>query len=292
MDFKISFIIVNYNTREITTDCINSLKLNEDLKRIPYEVIIVDNNSSDGSVQYFEKIVEENIHIISNNMNHGFGKANNIGVREAKGEYVILLNSDTLAHQTDFNSLISVMNEKVDIGILSIKILNKDSSIQSLGFNFPTLLNEIKLNLLFWNYNQIKKIRFRNYKNKGLYDVDWVSGCFILMRKRDYISVKGFDEKIFMYAEDLDLCYKIVNQGKRICIYDMTSIFHLHGISSNKKKIKLTNLLKRRENYYYVIKKHNLISILSLQMVKATYLINAIFTLGIKNLSLRRKFGK
>ncbi|MEX5519326.1 glycosyltransferase family 2 protein [Bacillus cereus] len=280
----ISFIIVNYNTKKITKDCVDSINKNESLKQFQYEVIIVDNDSNDGSREYFKEHAFANTIIIENDKNDGFGKANNIGVRFSKGKYIVLLNSDTLVGETNFELLIDTIKSKNNIGVLSTKILNRDSSIQSLGFNFPSLINEVKLNLLFWNFNFIKNLRFKNYSNKGLFRVDWVSGSFMIIKKEDYSSIGGFDEKIFMYAEDLDLCYRLYEENKYSYVLDNTSIYHLHGESGSKKKLSLKKLLKRRENYHYVINKHKIFNPMKLLIMKLTYFLNALVVVMLKKL--------
>ncbi|WP_148359275.1 glycosyltransferase family 2 protein [Peribacillus simplex] len=281
---ELSFIIINYNTKNITEDCINSININKTLTDIKYEIILVDNDSTDGSIKYFTENKYENVILIKNNKNEGFGKANNIGVKNSTGKYVVLLNSDTIVDQTDFKLLIGKISDNESIGVLSAKILNKDKSIQSLGFDFPSIKNEVKLNLLFWNFNFIKKFRYRNYKNKGLFRTEWVSGCFMIIRKLDYKEVGGFDEDIFMYAEDVDLCYRLYKKNKYSFVMDETSIYHLHGLSGNKKRIKLNQLLKRKENYYYIIRKNNLLSPFKLFLIKLTYIFNAIVVVTGKKL--------
>ncbi|MDF2000018.1 glycosyltransferase family 2 protein [Peribacillus frigoritolerans] len=281
---ELSFIIINYNTKNITADCINSININKTLTNINYEIILVDNDSTDGSIKYFTENKYENVIFIKNKKNEGFGKANNIGVKNSNGKYMVLLNSDTIVDQTDFKLLIGKISNEESIGVLSAKILNKDKSIQSIGFDFPSIENEVKLNLLFWNFNFIKKFRYKNYKNKGLFRTEWVSGCFMIIRKLDYKEVGGFDEDIFMYAEDVDLCYRLYKKNKYSFVMDETSIYHLHGQSGNKKRIKLNQLLKRKENYYYVIRKNNILSPFNLFLIKLTYIFNAIVVVTGKKL--------
>ncbi|MGG0590882.1 glycosyltransferase family 2 protein [Priestia megaterium] len=280
----LSFIIVNYNTKIITSECIESINKNKALANFNYEIIVVDNNSSDGSLDYFQKQNFYNVRLIRNEANKGFGQANNIGAINSQGEYLVLLNSDTIVDQTNFSLLINTISGDESIGVLSAKILNENGTIQSLGFNFPGLRNDAKLNLLFWNYNFIKKFRYKKYKGRGIFKADWVSGCFMIMRKSDYQSINGFDENIFMYAEDVDLCFRLFKNKKYSYINDQTFIYHLHGKSGDKKDIKLSQLLKRKENYYYVIKKNKLFGNSKLFLIKLTYLINSLVVVTGKKL--------
>ncbi|NEW01033.1 glycosyltransferase family 2 protein [Bacillus megaterium] len=278
----LSFIIVNYNTKIITSDCIESINKNKTLENFNYEIIVVDNNSSDSSLEYFQKQNFDNVKLIKNEANKGFGQANNIGAINSDGKYLVLLNSDTIVDQTNFALLINTISKNMSIGVLSAKILNDNDTIQSLGFNFPSLRNDTKLNLLFWNYNFVKKFRYKKYKDRGVFKTDWVSGCFMIMRKSDYQSVNGFDENIFMYAEDVDLCLRLFKNKKYSYIHDHTFIYHLHGKSGDKKNIKLSQLLKRKENYYYVIKKNELFGSSKLFLIKLTYLINSLVVVAGK----------
>ncbi|WP_372780544.1 glycosyltransferase family 2 protein [Priestia aryabhattai] len=278
----LSFIIVNYNTKIITSDCIESINKNKTLANFNYEIIVVDNNSSDSSLEYFQKQNFDNVKLIKNEANKGFGQANNIGAINSDGKYLVLLNSDTIVDQTNFALLINTISKNMSIGVLSAKILNDNDTIQSLGFNFPSLRNDTKLNLLFWNYNFVKKFRYKKYKDRGVFKTDWVSGCFMIMRKSDYQSVNGFDENIFMYAEDVDLCLRLFKNKKYSYIHDHTFIYHLHGKSGDKKNIKLSQLLKRKENYYYVIKKNELFGSSKLFLIKLTYLINSLVVVAGK----------
>ncbi|KOF07225.1 hypothetical protein AC739_19595, partial [Planococcus glaciei] len=182
--------------------------------------IVVDNNSLDESVNHLRKKFsnKNNLKIVESKENLGFGKANNCGVNTSQGDILIFLNSDTIVNDTDFQKLISLMNE--NIGFLSCKILNRDGSIQSLGFKYPSVINDFKLSLLFWNFNFVKKLRFKNYNNQGLKKVDWVSGCFMICQKEDFKKIGGFDPEIFMYSEDIDICKNMEIIGKSNYIYD------------------------------------------------------------------------
>nr|WP_303047207.1 glycosyltransferase family 2 protein [Paenibacillus odorifer] len=275
---------MNYNTKLITANCINSINNNSTLNGLNYEIIVVDNNSTDFSMEFFQERKFENTKIIKNKKNDGFGKANNIGVNYSKGEFLVLLNSDTIVEETNFLNLLSAFEKNDEMGILSVKILNEDNTIQSVGFDLPSLRNELKLNLLFWNFSFIKNIRYKNYKNKQIFKVGWVSGCFMVMRQKDYHLVGGFDEKIFMYAEDIDLCYRLSKQKKYSYIFDETSIYHLHGKSGDKKNVKLKKMFENKSNFYYVIEKNNIFSKRKINISKFSFCMHAILLVSIKKI--------
>ncbi|NUU59624.1 glycosyltransferase family 2 protein [Paenibacillus agri] len=257
---SISIVIVNYNTKEITSRCVDSFLYNR-VDDNDVEIIIVDNASTDGSSIYLQEKYSqrENIRIILNEKNLGFGLANNIGVKVAKGNYIAFANSDTYVESFNFKNLITCFEEQKNIGALSCKILYPNGSIQTLGFNFPSLWNDFKLNALFWNYKFMKKIRYRKYKNKGLIERDWVSGCFFICKKELFKEVNGFDSSIFMYAEDLDICARFFSLGCRNFVYDKEQIYHLHGQSSINSKVSFKKMLKSKKNYYYVMRKNKLV---------------------------------
>lgn len=256
-EIKVSCIILNYNTKKMTTDCIESYIEGFD-GRLNYEIIVVDNNSPDGSREFLEKKYSYNptIKMVFNNENVGFGKGNNIGAQIAAGEFLVFANSDTLAGTININKLLECYERTPNIGVLGCKILNKDDSIQTLGFSYPSIWNDFKLNFLFWNFNFVKRIRYRNYMDKGLIPTDWVTGSFFICRRSDFLEVKGFDPNIFMYAEDLDLCFRIEKSGKKNHVLDTETVYHLHGKSGDKQGIELEKLIKVKSNYRYVDKKN------------------------------------
>ncbi|WP_034769650.1 glycosyltransferase family 2 protein [Exiguobacterium artemiae] len=280
----LSFIIVNYNTAILVEECIDSLLKNKSLKEIEFEIVVVDNGSNDNSVSFLTKkyIKFSNIKVIDSKENNGFGKGNNIGVSNSDGEFICCINSDTISQNTDYLEILSnFKNEK--IGILGAKILNKDNSIQSLGFKKPSVKNDFLLSFLFWNFNLIKKIRYHNYTDKGLINVDWVSGCFFLIRKVTFEEVEGFDEKIFMYSEDLDLSVRVGNMGLQNYVLDTTDIYHLHGGSTNNKKPNFQKMLDEKKNYFYVIQKNKLANSLELFLIKIFTKMHVLMLYILKN---------
>ena len=254
-DIQVSIIILNYNTKKMTVNCVESyVQAFDGLDN--YEIVLIDNNSTDGSKDYFNAKFAacERVKLIYNENNFGFGIGNNIGVEHARGEFLIFANSDTLVKKFDVQNMLNCFTGR-NIGALSCKILNEDGSIQSLGFKYPSLLNDFKLNFLFWNFNFVKRLRFKNYSERGLFKVDWVSGSFFMCKRDDFTAINGFDPKIFMYAEDLDLCSRLENSGKENYVLDSEEIYHLHGKSG---KFSFRKLLKAKRNYLYVVRKNEL----------------------------------
>ncbi|VEU83285.1 glycosyltransferase family 2 protein [Acholeplasma hippikon] len=252
----ISYIIVNYNTYTYTSECVNSI-INNKSNEYNYEIIIVDNGSTDNSYELLRQEFRLNcsVQFIKSNQNIGFGRANNLAVENSNGEILIFTNSDTNLLNTDVRLVVEKFRRIKNVGQLGVKILNTDLSIQTIGFKKPSLINDFKLNFLFWNFNFVKKIRFKSRKNKGLIKVDWVSGAFFIMYKHVFIKIGGFDPNIFMYSEDLDLSTRLIKQGYNNYVFDEVTVVHHHGKSSTfslKKKI------KEKKNYLYVLKKNRI----------------------------------
>ncbi len=240
---KISIIVVNYNTYRLTKQTIESVLD----KSYPFrlEVILVDNASSDGSIEALKEeleIYKEQVHIIINETNLGFGKANNIGMKESKGEYILLLNSDTVVTEECLEKCLSYVGQAENIGALGCKVVLGDGSLDhACKRGFPTP----KASLYYF-----LKLDKKNPKKYGLYDalhlgedevgeVDALMGAFMLMPRKVLDEVGLFDEDYFMYGEDIDLCYRIKAAGYKVVYYPEARIIHYKGGSSKKRRTKV-----------------------------------------------------
>lgn len=217
---QLSIIIVNYKTPDLTFRCIKSIYESE--ISFPFEIIIVDNDSQDGSKDLITTHFSE-VKWISNDYNAGFGRANNIGVSQAKGKYVLLLNSDMLLlNNQKLEDCISLFENDSDTGVVGCKLLNEDNSIQkSIYYDVATIRYLLSYNILWYKLFKPTPKSF-----------DAVMGSFMLFRKKDFEKIKGFDEDFFMYAEELELCYRIKKSGKKIVFFDGYTAIHKHGGSS------------------------------------------------------------
>lgn len=236
-----SIIIVNYNTRVITDNCINSII--SKTSDIDYEIIVVDNGSKDGSKEYFEN--NTNIKYIYSNENLGFGRANNLGNQHATGEFLFILNSDTILIENSIKILKDFFetNEfRLNIGVLGAVLCDENlDKINSAG-TFPQIKYYISdyLNLFF-------KTKYKTYKNiefKDITKVDMVSGADMFLRRSLFNELGGFDEDFFLYFEETDLQKRINNLSKINYIIDRTKIIHLEGASSqpnNWKRMVIQN---------------------------------------------------
>lgn len=231
-----SIIIISYNTKEVTRDCLESLKAAK--LEIPYEIIIVDNASTDGSVEMFEQEYPEAI-FIKNEENLFFTKANNQAMRVAKGKYFFLLNSDTLVEPGQIEKLVNFLAQRFPkVGIVGPSVRNKDGSLQSEGHPFDTMHHVIarffflhKLPLPFF----LKKLILPLGYEPGLYGrtrkVGWVMGCALMFRRELYEEFGGLDADFVFYCDDMEYCYRAWKHGYEVWVDVDSRITHLGGVS-------------------------------------------------------------
>lgn len=230
---ELSIIIVNYNTRTLLRNCLHSVV--KTTKGLEYEIIVVDNGSSDGSVEMliteFPKIIR-----ILNKENLGFARANNMGIKIASGKNILLLNSDTIVLNGSLSGVVRFIESKSDVGIVGCKVMNKDGSLQYSCYHNPGFLSE----LVFFTKSVVKNFwdPVTYYKYMGYWDhssirtVDCISGCFFLVKKQVFDQIGFLDENIFMYYEDTDFCARVKKNGSfKIMYYPLAGIIHLKGKS-------------------------------------------------------------
>ena len=230
----LSIVIVSYNVRYFLEQCLQSVF--DATKNINAEVIVVDNNSHDTSCEMINEKYAK-VKLIANKQNTGFSKANNQGVAIAKGEYVLILNPDTVAAEDTFTELLNFAKSRNNLGAIGIKL------IDGTGVFLPESKRGIPTPKVSFN-----KLTGISSKQTGKYYathlqhdesgvVEILVGAFMFMKKAIYAEVKGFDEDYFMYGEDIDLSYKIHKKGYQNYYYSEAQIIHYKG-ESTKKDIK------------------------------------------------------
>ncbi len=266
---KLSIVIVNYNGENYLANCLDSIK--KHCASFHYEIIIVDNNSTDKSIALIEDKFSE-VMLIKNNYNAGFAKGNNIASNIAKGEYLLLLNNDTIL-LSDFYPLFLYFENDPNIGALGIKMLDGYGKfIPSFG-KFPRPFRLLKLSWL--NYNS-KEFVNGTFNNDDIVKVNWLSGAFLLTKTSLYRMVNGLDEDYFMYVEDVDFCRKLKNIEK-IAIF-VPSISFIHYVGFNKSR---ENLLIK--GYSIFATKH--FNTFEKNVAKLSLYINYAFKKIFKNIS-------
>lgn len=233
---NLSVIIVNWNSAEYTVSCVSSIEA--ETKNLEFEIIVVDNASTDDSCRVIQERCPK-VKLIRSERNVGFARANNLGFRHSLGGILLFLNPDTELHGPAINLMFERLNSSADIGVLGCRLLNPDLSVQtSCIHRFPTILNQIAdIELL---RQRFPRLRLWGMRPLFLTDcgkpisVEAVSGA-CQMVKRDVLETVGlFSTDYFMYMEDLELCYRISQIGKKVCYLGCATIVH-HGGQSSKK---------------------------------------------------------
>lgn len=254
----VSVCIVNWKTKDLLADCITSIM--DRTSGVSYQIIVVDNNSSDGSVEMVKQEFP-NCKLIVSKKNLGFSKGNNLGLREATGKYIFFLNPDTILKTNALYGMFQVLEAHENIGAVGCKLLNAVDSIQyTCARTYPTLLNQLcdlmLLNRLFPKFKLFSTIEIGYWDHLDSREIDCLSGACIFARKDIIDIIKGFDAHFFMYAEDVDLCYRIKKAGWKLYYLASEEIYHLEGQSSKKKRQKYFSAIAQRESNHYFFHKH------------------------------------
>ncbi len=229
----ISVLIVSYNVKQYLLQCIDSIFRSDYSDKI--EIIIVDNHSFDGSTKAISEKFPDVV-IINNQKNVGFGKAVNQASKAASGDYLLILNPDTVVQENTISTFMNYASENTQVGIAGPKILNSDGSLQlaakrsfpTMGVSLPKLLG---LSILFPKSRWANRYNLTYLDPDKIHSVDAISGSCMFMRRDLFESLNGFDERFFMFGEDLDLCYRVKQTGKEIHYIPETQIIHYKGES-------------------------------------------------------------
>jgi len=286
---KLSIIILSWNTAKLLRQCLESL-MNELIvnELINSEVIVVDNGSTDESVREVKnlKLEFENqlklknckLQVIENKTNLGFSKGNNVGIKAAAGEYVMLLNSDTIVKEGALKNLVNFLDENPNVDIVGPKLLNADGSVQANCGRFPSL--PVCLVMLFKeHFGGSDFVRCSPPKTQ---EVDWLMGAAFVARKKVFEKIGGLDEKIFMYMEEVEWFYRAKLAGFKACFYDGAEIIHLgRGSSSSGKKEPILNIY--RGLIYFYQKHKNPFELMILKIMLKIKAVMALFWGFLKN---------
>lgn len=238
---SVSIILVSYNTKELTRNCIKSIY--EHTKELDYDIWLIDNASSDGSARMVKEEFPE-VNLIESQENLGFGRANNVVINKVNSKYVFLLNTDTLLLNNAVKILYDFMErpENHNVGACGGQLFNSDMSLQGSVGEFDTL-EKIRKKAIGFNFNKI----FYRYKHKvtgnpelsSNNDHDYIVGADLMLRKTALDITGQFDERFFMYGEEAELCYRLKKKGFKIKFYPEAKILHFGGASSYKKNTQI-----------------------------------------------------
>ena len=250
----LSVIIVNYNGRAVLPECLQSLQ--RYVGQIDFEVLVVDNASNDGSVEFLRKEFPW-VTIIENSGNLGFAHGCNIGIRSSKGESILFLNADTRFQNDALAQLLDFFLKNPSVGLIGPRIVYTDGRFQPSCGTLPTALGEIRDKMLYAlaknNIAGVASFLERKYSKNG--PVGWLTGACLLARREAVEAVHGFDEQIFMYFEDKDLCKRVAEAGWGVVYFPGAVVSHLLGKSSQgSDAVRLKRIYRTSQEYYY--KKH------------------------------------
>ncbi|OGW29175.1 MAG: hypothetical protein A2X59_08160 [Nitrospirae bacterium GWC2_42_7] len=250
----ISIIIVSYNTRDLLDACIESIR--RTTQSISYELIVADNASHDGTQEMLLRKYPD-VKVILNKENHGFAAATNQGVRAARGEYVLLLNPDTVILKGAIERCVSFLAEQGENDLVACRVLNTDGSVQRTwkGAEFYSLRAQFLMltgmERFCSNALIMEKAKLKHFDPNKTQTVAYVAGCFMLMRKNALVKLGLMDENFFLYSEDGDLCFRIRRSGGAVHYYSGAEIIHYGGQSTKAKALKSHHLfLVNRFKFY------------------------------------------
>ena len=249
---QLSVIILNYNVRYFLEQCV--LSVLKALENIDGEIIVIDNNSSDDSCKMMQSLFP-NITLIKNKENLGFPKGNNIGVSQAKGEYICILNPDTVVSENTFAKILNTKNWQLNTGIIGCKLIDgtgkflpeSKRGIPTPYVAFTKIFGLYKISNIFGKYYA----QHLNENQSG--KVAILVGAFMFMKRELYNEIGGFDENCFMYSDDIDLSYMAIKKGKTNYYFHETTVIHYKGESTIRDS-KYIKRFQEAMNFFY--KKH------------------------------------
>jgi len=275
---QLSIIILNYNVKHFLKACIKSVQ--KAIQNLEAEIIVVDNASTDGSKEMMQLLFPEITYLYQND-NVGFPKGNNIGVKIAKGEFICILNPDTIVAEDTFEILLREYQQLKNPGILGCRLVDGSGeflpeSKRGIPTPWVAFTKVLSLYKIFPNSKLFNRYYSQQVPENSTGAVDILVGAFMLMKRELYLKIGGFDEKCFMYADDIDLSYLVLKTGLQNYYVPKTTIIHFKG-ESTRKDGKYMNRFKDAMQFFY--KKH----------FRTPWWFNGIMNLGIALFALKKK---
>ena len=269
----VSIIIVNYNVEYFIKKCIESIK--DTISSSKYEIIVVDNNSTDNSLQILKNNFKK-ITIIENENNLGFSKAVNIGIKNSSGKYIALINPDIFFVEDTLMILRKYLIENIDVGIVGCKVLNPDGTFQlSSRRSFPDIFSlfskQVGLSMLFPNSKFFSKYNQTYISLDEIQKTDSISGACMMFKRNIIRRIGYFDERFFLYFEDTDYCLRAINAGYFVIYNPQTQIIHYKRKSSiNNKTVSMHHFDESFIKFYKKYKekyRYNFLTYLILKII-------------------------
>lgn len=271
----LTIIIVNHNSKNLLINCLESIKNSLKINLLKHEIIVIDNASTDGSLDYLKK--NRKINLIINRINKGFGSACNQGIVEAKGKYILLLNPDILVLKDAIYKLVAFF-KKFDKGFVGAKLLNPNLTVQASCGLFPNL--PVVILMLFL---QGERLNITKFSPQKITKVDWVSGACLLGKKEDFLKLGGFDENIFLYMEEVDLLYRAKKIGLPNYFYNEAEFIHIGAAISGHKQA-VNNIF---QGLLYFYKRHY--SYFDCLILKLLLYLKSIIAISLGTLILKKQ---
>lgn len=253
MIMDLSIIIVNWNTKKLLFDCLESVY--RTVRKASFEVIVVDNGSTDGSVQAVSKAYPA-VRLIANTKNHGFAKANNMALKKMNGKCAVLLNSDTIVKDSAFDRMLDFMERHPQAGVCGPQLLNGDGSKQNSTGVFPTLFAEFtskSLTRIFLPRAYKEAFGSKDIRLMEPAIVDFIMGACMMVRKQVLDHVGMLDEDYFFFYEEIDWCFRMKKAGWHVYHIPNVEIYHFGGQSTKNISLK-ARAESWRSRYLFFIK--------------------------------------
>jgi GT2 family glycosyltransferase len=267
---EVSIVIVNWNTKDLLRNCLNSIA--EQTRQV-HEILVVDNASTDGSADMVRQEFPD-ITLIANSANRGFAAANNQAIAVARGRYVLLLNPDTVILDQAIDKMIDWCDEHPDVGCAGCQVMMSDTEIQQTCFADPTpfalLVAETGLARVFSRSSVFGRARYSSWDRRREMEVDVVSGMFMLIPRPVLDQVGFLDESFFVYAEEADLCRRIRQAGFRCVFTPVARIVHLDGGGKSSDQISVKMHVQLQKSLLIYTTKHY--GLVGLPLVKTTFI--------------------
>ena len=278
-DASLTIIIVSYNVRADLQECLRSIFAS--VFDSPLQVIVVDNVSRDGTEAMVRRDFPQ-VEWIGNDRNVGFPKANNQALPQARGEFTLYLNPDTVVAPDTLHRCVSYLRDHADVGLLGCKVLLPSGQIQhECARNFPTLearlWEAVYLHMLFPRHRRFGYTLMGYWDHEGSREVPCLLGAFMLGRTAMLRELNGMDESVFMFMEDLDLCYRVHQAGLKV--YYLADVSILHKVGQSQKRYSGSLAATNAEAIYAFFRKHDGMG--HARAVRGIFLIQGVFRLGV-----------
>ena len=233
----LSIIILNYRSKELTAQCVNTV-LQSAKNTENFEIIIIDNDSGDDSAKWLHNAFP-NIRVIANKRNLGYGAGNNIGIKQAKGDYILILNPDVEIEMPDIQKMIDFLKNYPDVGVVGPQLIYPDGIIQDSYRRFPQFLDLVIKRTSLHKINPLKKrmtdYLMHNVNPHKTQEVDWLVGAALMIPRKIFDKIGAFDERFFLFLEDTDFCRRVWEIGKKVMYFPATKAIHNHKRLSQSK---------------------------------------------------------